>query len=113
MGDTAGLFLTQPRREDAERTASRYPCDPDFSLPTADTAGHCFHDVNRVPVSGPVPYATTATLTTVPRDQRASPGDWFDLVDLLSPAPGETRDVIDVQQSITVLMMTGRRKQNH
>src|SRR5664279_1874214 len=22
------------------------------------TAGHCFHDINRVPVSGPVPYAT-------------------------------------------------------
>jgi len=26
------------------------------------TAGHCFHDVNRVPVSGPVPYPTTATV---------------------------------------------------
>jgi secreted trypsin-like serine protease len=26
------------------------------------TAGHCFHDVDRNPVSGPVPYATTATL---------------------------------------------------
>ena len=26
------------------------------------TAGHCFHDVNRVRVSGPVPYATTATV---------------------------------------------------
>jgi hypothetical protein len=26
------------------------------------TAGHCFHDVNRVPVSGPVPYATTAVI---------------------------------------------------
>ena len=26
------------------------------------TAGHCFHDVNRKPVSGPVPYATTATI---------------------------------------------------
>ena len=25
------------------------------------TAGHCFHDVNHVPVSGPVPYPTTAT----------------------------------------------------
>jgi secreted trypsin-like serine protease len=29
------------------------------------TAGHCFHDVNRVPVSGPVPYKTTATVGTV------------------------------------------------
>lgn len=26
------------------------------------TAGHCFHDVNRNPVSGPVPYPTTATV---------------------------------------------------
>jgi len=26
------------------------------------TAGHCFHDVNRNPVSGPVPYPTTATI---------------------------------------------------
>jgi hypothetical protein len=26
------------------------------------TAGHCFHDVNRRPVSGPVPYRTTATI---------------------------------------------------
>jgi secreted trypsin-like serine protease len=26
------------------------------------TAGHCFHDVHRDPVSGPVPYATTATI---------------------------------------------------
>ena len=26
------------------------------------TAGHCFHDVNRVPVSGPVPYDTVATI---------------------------------------------------
>jgi hypothetical protein len=26
------------------------------------TAGHCFHDVNRIPVSGPAPYNTTATV---------------------------------------------------
>lgn len=26
------------------------------------TAGHCFHDVDRVPVSGPVPYKTTAII---------------------------------------------------
>ena len=26
------------------------------------TAGHCFHDVNRTPVSGPTPYQTTATV---------------------------------------------------
>ena len=35
------------------------------------TAGHCFHDVNRVPVSGPVPYPTTATLGKV---DLAAPG---------------------------------------
>ncbi|KAA2261271.1 trypsin-like serine protease [Solihabitans fulvus] len=29
------------------------------------TAGHCFHDVNRNPVSGPTPYKTTATLGKV------------------------------------------------
>jgi secreted trypsin-like serine protease len=47
------------------------------------TAGHCFHDVNRNPVSGPVPYATTATLNTVD----------------LSQSPGEVRDVTYVQQA--------------
>jgi secreted trypsin-like serine protease len=47
------------------------------------TAGHCFHDINRVPVSGPVPYATTATLNTVD----------------VSQSPGEIRNVISVQQS--------------
>jgi secreted trypsin-like serine protease len=29
------------------------------------TAGHCFHDVNRNPVSGPVPYSTTAAIGRV------------------------------------------------
>jgi hypothetical protein len=33
------------------------------------TAGHCFHDVNRNRVSGPVPYPTTATFTR-PRPTR-------------------------------------------
>jgi secreted trypsin-like serine protease len=47
------------------------------------TAGHCFHDVNRNPVSGPVPYATSATLNTVD----------------LSQSPGEVRDVTYVQQA--------------
>lgn len=49
------------------------------------TAGHCFHDVNRNPVSGPVPYATTATLG---------------VVDLADPA-AEVVDVVSVQQSPT------------
>jgi secreted trypsin-like serine protease len=37
------------------------------------TAGHCFHDVDRNPVSGATPYATSATLNTV--DVTKSPGD--------------------------------------
>ncbi|HWD05111.1 MAG TPA: trypsin-like serine protease [Amycolatopsis sp.] len=32
------------------------------------TAGHCFHDVNRVPVSGPVPYPTSVLLGTTVQD---------------------------------------------
>lgn len=47
------------------------------------TAGHCFHDVNRVRVSGPPLYPTTATLGTVN----------------LSDSPGETRSIVDVRQS--------------
>ena len=65
------------------------------------TAGHCFHDINRVPVSGPVPYATAATPNTVTGNEPAHPAQWFDLLDLLSPAPGEHTDVTDVQQSTT------------
>lgn len=49
------------------------------------TAGHCFHDINRNPVSGPVPYATTATLNT----------------NNINANPGETRSVVTVQQSTT------------
>ncbi|MCW2646611.1 MAG: esterase [Pseudonocardiales bacterium] len=47
------------------------------------TAGHCFHDINRNPVSGPVPYATTATLGT----------------NDLSVSQGESRSVVTVRQS--------------
>jgi secreted trypsin-like serine protease len=47
------------------------------------TAGHCFHDINGVRVSGPPPYQTTATLGTV---NLADPG-------------GETRTIVDVRQS--------------
>ncbi|MDT4926867.1 MAG: hypothetical protein QOG01_4580 [Pseudonocardiales bacterium] len=47
------------------------------------TAGHCFHDVNRNRVSGPVPYPTTATLNT----------------NDLSRSAGEVRSIVSVQQS--------------
>jgi secreted trypsin-like serine protease len=47
------------------------------------TAGHCFHDVNRNPVSGPVPYPTTATVNTSD----------------LSSSPGEVRSVTVVRQA--------------
>jgi secreted trypsin-like serine protease len=49
------------------------------------TAGHCFHDVARNRVSGPTPYATTATLNTVD----------------VTRYPGETRRVVSVRQSST------------
>ena len=47
------------------------------------TAGHCFHDVNRTPASGPVPYPTSATLNTVD----------------VNKSPGEVRGVTYVRQS--------------
>lgn len=47
------------------------------------TAGHCFHDVNRVPVSGPPRYQTTAALGTVN----------------VTNDPGEVRTIVDVAQS--------------
>src|SRR5215510_4166309 len=47
------------------------------------TAGHCFHDVNGNRVSGPTPYATTAT---VGRTDLASSG-------------GHVVDVVEVQQA--------------
>jgi len=47
------------------------------------TAGHCFHDVNRVRVSGPVPYPTTVTVDTVD----------------VTKDPGRTVDVVTVQQA--------------
>ncbi|MFF4598206.1 S1 family peptidase [Amycolatopsis sp. CA-161197] len=47
------------------------------------TAGHCFHDVNRNPISGPVPYPTSVLLgTTVQRGKL-----------------GVTRQVTDVVQA--------------
>ena len=47
------------------------------------TAGHCFHDINHVPVSGPPPYTMIVTLGTVD----------------LATSPGEVRQVVHVQQS--------------
>jgi pimeloyl-ACP methyl ester carboxylesterase len=49
------------------------------------TAGHCFHDVNGVRVSGATPYRTTATLNTANT----------------TTSPGETRDVVEVRQAPT------------
>jgi secreted trypsin-like serine protease len=49
------------------------------------TAGHCFHDINRNPISGAVPYSTTATLNT----------------NNINSDPGETRSVLRVQQSMS------------
>lgn len=51
------------------------------------TAGHCFHDVNRNPVSGPVPYPTTTTFNTVTTNP--------------TPATAVTFSIDTVQQSPT------------
>ena len=48
------------------------------------TAGHCFHDGDRNRISGPPAYAVTVRLGTS---------------NTLDPAAGETRTVIDVEQS--------------
>ena len=47
------------------------------------TAGHCFHDINKVRVSGPPQYQTTAALGTVN----------------VTDDPGEVRTIVDVAQS--------------
>ncbi|WP_020669312.1 S1 family peptidase [Amycolatopsis nigrescens] len=47
------------------------------------TAGHCFHDVNGKPVSGPVPYDTTATVGKANTDDES----------------GTVVDVVEVRQS--------------
>ena len=47
------------------------------------TAGHCFHDVNGNPVSGPTPYATTATVGRTD----------------LSSTTGHVVDVVEVRQA--------------
>jgi secreted trypsin-like serine protease len=52
------------------------------------TAGHCFHDVNRNPVSGPVPYPTTATLGVV---DLADPG--AEIVDVVSVVQSPSTDI--------------------
>jgi secreted trypsin-like serine protease len=61
------------------------------------TAGHCFHDADRTPVSGAVPYPTTATFNTVTTDP--------------AERGAVTRDVDVVQQSpsadIAVAHLTG------
>ncbi len=47
------------------------------------TAGHCFHDVNRVRIGGAPIYQTTATMNTVN----------------VNDTPGEKRTIVDVRQS--------------
>jgi secreted trypsin-like serine protease len=76
------LTMTSIPRPDGTTYASA--CSAALISPTwIIAAGHCFHDVNRNRVSGPVPYPTTATLNTAD----------------LATTPGEARSVIEVRQS--------------
>jgi secreted trypsin-like serine protease len=50
------------------------------------TAGHCFHDVNRNPVSGPVPYPTTATFNTVTTNPASATAVAF-VIDTVQQSP--------------------------
>jgi secreted trypsin-like serine protease len=76
------LVMTNIPRPDGTRYASA--CSAALISPTwIITAGHCFHDVNRNRVSGPVPYPTSATLNTAD----------------LAASPGETRSVVEVRQT--------------
>src|SRR3954451_11838989 len=76
------LLMTNIPRPDGTTYASG--CSAALISPTwIVTAGHCFHDVNRSRVSGPVPYPTSATMNTAN----------------VASSPGETRSVIEVRQT--------------
>jgi hypothetical protein len=60
---TFAVKLTMTAIPRADGTTYDSACSAALVSPTwIITAGHCFHDVNRNPVSGPVPYTTTATI---------------------------------------------------
>ncbi|NKQ55864.1 trypsin-like serine protease [Amycolatopsis sp. K13G38] len=76
--------LTMPEIPNADGTTYASACSAALIAPQwIITAGHCFHDVDRNPVSGPVPYATSVLLGTTAQEDGA----------------GETRNVTEVRQS--------------
>lgn len=62
------------------------------------TAGHCFHDVNRKPVSGPVPYQTVAAIG---RADDASPNGH--VVDVVEDYQSPTNDIAIAKLATPVL----------
>jgi hypothetical protein len=62
------------------------------------TAGHCFHDVNRKPVSGPVPYQTVAA---VGRADDASPNGH--VVNVVEDYQSPTNDIAIAKLATPVL----------
>jgi V8-like Glu-specific endopeptidase len=79
-GFAVKLTMTDIPRADGSRYNSA--CSAALVAPNwIITAGHCFHDVNRAPVGGSVPYATTATVGRT--DLADSTGHVVDVVEVV------------------------------
>ncbi|WP_229372524.1 S1 family peptidase [Umezawaea beigongshangensis] len=92
--------LTAPAVPNPDGTTRGSACSASLIAPRwVVTAGHCFRDVDGVPVSGPVPYPVTATIGTVDLDDgrgtrvevvevRQSPVNDVSIAKLATPVTG-------------------------